>query len=83
MIRLNAVMQLQSDFSKPFQEKHYTVNELAQFWRLSPDTIRRIFSREFGVIHIAKQNSKKRRFISLRIPESVAERVWNRLKNVA
>ena len=60
-------------------ERHYTVRELAKSWHLSDKTIRRIFLHEPGVIVIYKPKPGKRIFRSLRIPESVANRVYSRI----
>ncbi len=64
-----------------FSERHYTLAELAQLWGLSADTIRRIFRNEPGVLVIGNQNArdKRRRYATLRIPESVARRVHRKL----
>jgi predicted DNA-binding transcriptional regulator YafY len=58
-------------------EKLYTVNELAAEWGLSPDTIRRRFANERGVIVISNSKPGKRPYRTLRIPPSVADRVRN------
>jgi hypothetical protein len=58
-----------------FAERHYSVKELAEAWNFSPDTIRSIFEREPGVLVIGNTTSRtKRRYRTLSIPESVAER---------
>jgi len=62
-------------------EKHYTVKELAEKWGLSEDTIRRLFRNEPGVVRIGTRKRGTRRFITVRIPESVALRVYRRLTN--
>ena len=67
-----------------FAERHYTVAEIAAMWRLSPDAVRRLFEREPGVL-VLRQNEPryaKRRYITLRIPASVVERVHRRLSMV-
>ena len=58
-------------------ERHYTPKELAVLWALDETTIRRIFYDEPGVLKIGKVNRRdgKRDYLSLRIPESVAQRV--------
>jgi hypothetical protein len=62
-------------------ERHYCVIELAKLWGLSERTIRRIFSNEPGVV---KWESTERRFkrgyTTLRIPESVVQRVHRKLR---
>jgi hypothetical protein len=60
-------------------ERHYTPKELAVLWALDETTIRRLFYDEPGVLKIGKANRRdgKRDYVSLRIPESVAQRVHN------
>jgi hypothetical protein len=61
-------------------ERHFTPDELAQLWSVSVDSIRRIFRDEPGVLKMGDKNPKhKRQYLTLRIPESVAERVHTRL----
>lgn len=63
-----------------FDERHYEVKELAKLWNLSDDTIRRLFRREPGVLVISNQDARhKHRYSTLRIPESVAQRMHRRL----
>ena len=65
-------------------EKHYSVPELAKLWELSERTIRRIFSREPGVLQLIHEESRfKRGYSTLRVPESVVQRVHRRLQGVA
>jgi hypothetical protein len=62
-------------------ERHYTVLEVAALWSLSPETIRRIFEDEPGVVHWSHpETRRKRRYRTLRIPESVLRRVYQRLQ---
>jgi hypothetical protein len=63
--------------SGPFEE-HFEPAELGLLWKLDATTIRRIFQDEPGVLRIGKSNRRdgKRDYITLRIPKSVAERVW-------
>jgi hypothetical protein len=64
----------------PAFEQHFTVKELAAFWKLSEDTVRRCFRKEAGVIEIVvRGKASKRPYVTLRIPESVAKRVHERL----
>jgi transcriptional antiterminator len=66
--------------SLSLQEKHWTPQELAEIWGVSVQTIREIFQREEGVLKIGKDGTRsRRRYKTLRIPESVAERVHTRL----
>jgi transcriptional regulator GlxA family with amidase domain len=59
----------------PHGERHYSVTEVAELWNLSRDSVRRIFRREPGVLVIGH------RYLTLRIPESVLQRVHRRLTN--
>jgi hypothetical protein len=72
-----------SNSDSPTFERHFTVAELAALWNLSKDTVRRCFQREAGVIEIVgRKKVSKRRYITLRIPKSVALRVHRRLSIV-
>jgi AraC-like DNA-binding protein len=62
-------------------ERHYRVKELADLWGLSPKTVSRIFADEAGVVRIANAGTKKRKYETISIPESVASRVHERLGN--
>lgn len=65
-----------------FQERHYTVGEIAETWNLSPDVVIEMFEREPGVLVRGNGGKKgKRRYRTLRIPESVVERVHRRMCN--
>ena len=62
-------------------EKHYSVTELATRWNLSETTIRRMFENEPGVIVWgAGEARSKRKYRTLRIPESVVVRVHAQLR---
>lgn len=61
-------------------ERHFTPSELGELWNLSEATIRRAFESEPGVLifeNPARNPNRRRR--TLRIPESVALRVYERL----
>lgn len=70
----------------PATERHYTVQEVANIWQLSPQKIRRLFQDEPGVLNVAiprllkpregKRSGPKR--ACLRIPQSVLDRVHQR-----
>jgi hypothetical protein len=61
-------------------ERHYSVAEVAALWNLSTDAVRRVFCREPGVLTLGNRSGgRKRRYTTLRIPESVLERVHRRL----
>jgi hypothetical protein len=63
-----------------FEEQHYTPADLGKLWGLSDDTIREIFQDEPGVLCRGDNGSRrKRKYVTMRIPESVAMRVHTRL----
>ena len=57
-------------------ERIFKVQDIAQEWCLSIDTIQRLFAAEPDVFVI--QSGRKR---TLRIPQQVKERVWRRMTN--
>jgi hypothetical protein len=76
--KLTVASSLQpSTFSRsPFSEPHYTVAQVAEMWNLSEDAVRRLFRQEPGVLVFGDPNPRrKRRYTTLRIPQSVLERV--------
>jgi len=64
-------------------ERYYTVFDVAARWRFKPDTVRRIFLQEPGVLIISRPRRGTRIYRNLRIPESVLLRVEMRLRRVA
>lgn len=63
-------------------ERHYAVTEIAEMWNLSPDKVRDLFQHEPGVLVLGERDRRrKRRYITLRIPQSVVERVHTRLSS--
>jgi hypothetical protein len=61
-------------------ERHYAVIEVAEMWNLSPDKIRELFQHEPGVLVMGDRSPRhKRRYLTLRIPQTVLHRVHNRL----
>lgn len=61
-------------------ERHYAVAEIAEMWSLSPDKVRELFEHEPGVLMIGERSPRhKRRYVTLRIPQTVLERVHSRL----
>ena len=66
-------------------EQHFTPAQLAERLALSQTKIRRMFQDEPGVVKIGEPSRRlgrklKRRYYTLRIPESVAERVLRRCR---
>jgi hypothetical protein len=68
-------------------ERHFTVTEICELWNMSNQFVHRIFKDEPGVIDFGKptrlvgRGKYKRRYSVLRIPESVLQRVTERLMN--
>ena len=61
------------------REHHYQPKDLAKLWGFSVYTIRKWFETEPGVlIEDRPERMDKRRYRSMRIPESVAGRVYDR-----
>ena len=60
-------------------ERHFSAKELAHMWGMSPAAIRRLFRDEPGVLRFGKEKrGHKRDYVTIRIPASVAERVYRR-----
>jgi hypothetical protein len=63
-------------------ERHYAVAEIAEMWNLSGDKVRELFENEPGVLVIGERSPRhKRRYVTLRIPQTVLERVHRRLSS--
>ena len=63
-------------------ERHYAVAEIAEIWNLSADKVRELFENEPGVLVIGERSPRhKRRYVTLRIPQKVLERVHHRLSS--
>jgi hypothetical protein len=58
-------------------ERHYSVAEVATLWGISVDFVRDIFKHEPDVLALERTGSKK--YVTLRIPETVLVRVHQRL----
>lgn len=62
-----------------FMERHYTLAELEKAWHVSYRKLATWFRNEEGVIRFGESKLKKgrqRTYVSLRVPESVARRVY-------
>jgi hypothetical protein len=58
-------------------ERHFKPKELSQLWGFSVDTIRKWFEKEPGIlVEDRPEQMHKRAYKSMRIPESVARRVY-------
>jgi hypothetical protein len=61
-------------------ERHYTPAEVAKAWRISVDTVRRIFADAPGVLKIGHaENKHKGKYVTLRIPERILRAYHARL----
>lgn len=73
----------ETDLQVPALEKHYSVTEIANLWGLTENTIRRMFMGEPGVVEWGGEETRfKRAYKTMRIPESVLQRVHRRLAKV-
>jgi hypothetical protein len=62
-------------------ERHYAPSEVAELWQFNVETIRRLFHDEPGVVVLQAPVKKGRRpYKTIRIPQSVLERVHKRLQ---
>jgi CRP-like cAMP-binding protein len=61
-------------------ERHFRIQEIAKMWGYSRRTMTKLFENEPGVLKLGTGGTlKKRRYLVLSIPESVANRVHRRL----
>jgi hypothetical protein len=67
------------------QERHYSIKQLAELWGLDYETVRRLFEHEPGVIRVNSKGNRPgtRRYLCVRIPETVSRRVHQRLQKPA
>jgi hypothetical protein len=65
-------------------ERHYSLAEIAELWKLSADCVRKIFENEPGVLVIGNEQPRrgKRSYTTLRIPQTVLDRVHRRMSKV-
>ena len=61
-------------------ERHYSIRELADLWSLSEDSVRRLFQNVSGVLVFRRYRPGRRTYRTIRIPESVAHRVYEEMK---
>lgn len=59
-------------------EPHFTLKEVAKEWRVDEETVRQMFIDEEGVLIFGEQDRRdgKRVYLTMRIPESVLNRVY-------
>jgi hypothetical protein len=54
-------------------EPHYTVAQVAAAWGVSTDTVRRIFAPLPGVLKLGSRKPRKRKYVTLSIPERIVK----------
>lgn len=64
-------------------EVYFTVTEVADRLKINEDTVRRLFLHEPGVLVICFPRRGRRVYRTLRIPETVLQRVVTRLTRVS
>jgi transcriptional regulator GlxA family with amidase domain len=62
-----------------FAEPHLSVEDIAELWKLSRETVTRLFENEPGTVVFWRQQPGRRIYRTLRVPESVAARVHRRM----
>jgi hypothetical protein len=67
-----------SESASQFEERHYTIAELAEMWKFSTEFVRQIVRGEPGVTEWVRQQPGRRRYSVIRVPQSVAERLYRR-----
>jgi hypothetical protein len=82
MIAKQALYRENSPVVDTFEERHFTLAEIATMWRISREKARRLFHNEPGVIRFHGPENNTREYNTYRIPESVARRVRLRLMNI-
>jgi hypothetical protein len=79
----DSVPLLRATVDNPALERHFSIQEVAEMWNLCENSIRAIFKSEPGVVQIERPRSRwKRGYSTLRIPQSVLERVHRRMSRV-
>jgi hypothetical protein len=80
---LNGESSVQKD-QNHLPEVHFSVVQVAKLWNISPDLARQLFRQEPGVLKIERPRGRfKRVYTTLRIPQSVLNRVYTRLSSDA
>jgi hypothetical protein len=64
-------------------EKHYLISEIAASLQFSKEKTRQIFENEAGVVRVGSPRKGTRRYYSLRVPQSVLDRVYAKLTGKA
>jgi hypothetical protein len=65
-------------------EKYYTCREIGELWSMHAETVRPLFAHVPGVIKINRKATRnKRGYTSLRIPQSIVDKVHATLSKAA
>ncbi len=69
-----------ASFEETTFERHFTPKQLTDLWVLDESTIRRLFLDEPGVMKYGKasRHDGRRDYVTLRIPESIVRRVYEK-----
>lgn len=67
-----------SEDTNPLEERHYTIAELATMWNFSTEFVRQVVRGEPGVTEWVRQQPGRRRYSVIRVPQSVAQRLYRR-----
>lgn len=62
-----------------FLQPHFTIEELAELWKIGRSTLYRAFEAESDVLKLGNVKGRGRKRITRRISQEVAERVYKRL----
>ena len=83
-VKSSSFARLESIGTQLCNERHYSVGEISKLWALSEKTVRRIFQHEPGDIQLGTdEKPHKRRYRTVRIPESVLVRVHHKLRKAS
>lgn len=61
------------------RERHYKFSDLARCWNVSYDVVRDLFRNRRGVLRIRTPRKGKRSYTTYRVPESLANKVYDEL----
>jgi hypothetical protein len=70
--------ELGGESDNAFEERHFTIAEVAAMWNLSDEFVRQLVRDEPGVTEWVRQRPGRRRYRVLRIPRSVLGRLYKR-----
>src|SRR6476660_3431308 len=70
--------ELEGEPDHAFEERHFTIAEVAAMWNLSDEFVRQLVRDEPGVTEWVRQRPGRRRYRVLRIPQSVLDRLYKR-----